>query len=77
MQLFIGLLTGNWWAGTAFGAAFFVGREHAQAESRVGPWAKYPEFEAFAPRYWNVDSLLDWIVPCIAVFAVAAVQVLL
>ena len=28
MQAVIGLLTGNWWAGAAFGAAFFLGREH-------------------------------------------------
>ena len=34
MQAVLGLLTGNWWIGAAFGAAWFIGREHAQAEYR-------------------------------------------
>jgi hypothetical protein len=74
MQLAIGLLTSNWWAGAAFGAAFFIGREHAQAEAKVRKegWAKHPYFECFAPRYWGVDSLLDFIVPVIFVISVAS-----
>lgn len=73
MQIAIGLLTGNWWAGAAFGAAFFVGREHAQAEAKVGNWAKYPEFECFAPRYWSLDAILDFVVPALAVTATALI----
>lgn len=67
MQAAIGLLTGNWLAGACFGAAFFLGREHAQAEARVGNWAKYPEFECFAPRYWSLDAVLDFAFPTVAV----------
>jgi len=36
MQLAIGLPTGNWWAGACFGIAFFLGREHAQAQAKLG-----------------------------------------
>ena len=75
MQAFIGLITGNWWIGAAFGAAFFIGREHAQAESKVRKegWAKYPEFECFAPRYWSLDAVLDFVVPTLAVVAIALI----
>lgn len=73
MQAAIGLLTGNWWAGAAAGAFFFIGREHAQAGAKVRKegWAKHPYFECFAPRYWSADAMLDWIVPAIAVTATA------
>lgn len=75
MQAIIGLITGNWWIGAAFGAAFFIGREHAQAEAKVRKegWAKYPEFECFAPRYWSADAMLDWIAPTLIVVTVAAI----
>lgn len=70
----IGLLTGNWLAGACFGAAFFIGREHAQAEAKVRKegWAKHPEFECFAPRYWSLDAVLDFVFPTVAVLAMAA-----
>ena len=76
MQLVIGLITGNWWIGAAFGAAFFIGREHAQAEAKVRKegWAKYPEFECFAPRYWSLDAVLDFVVPTLAVVAMALIM---
>ena len=34
LQCFVGLVTGNWWAGAALSAGIFAGREHAQAEYR-------------------------------------------
>lgn len=69
MQAAIGLISGNWLAGACFGAAFFIGREHAQAEAKVRKegWAKYPEFECFAPRYWSLDAVLDFVIPAVAV----------
>ena len=80
MQAVIGLLTGNWWTGAAFGAAFFMGREHAQAEERyikANGGHRYttpqtPEWAVFNLTWWNSDSLLDWIVPTLTVVAVAA-----
>lgn len=73
MQIAAGLLTGNWWIGAAAGAFFFLGREHAQAENRVKKegWAKYPEFECLAPRFWSMDAVLDWVCPAVAVVLVA------
>lgn len=41
--------------GAAFGTAFFIGREHAQAEMRVPPPQKFPEFRCFTKwKYWGV-----------------------
>ena len=79
MQLAFGLATGNWWIGAAFGSAFFIGREHAQAEYRyieANGGSRYktplpPEFAVFNMKYWDRDSLLDWISPLVAVVAIA------
>lgn len=78
MQAAIGLLTGNWLAGACFGAAFFIGREHAQAEHKVKKegWAKHPYFECFAPRYWSLDAVLDFVFPIVAVaFVFVALEI--
>ena len=67
----IGLLTGNWLAGACFGSAFFVGREHAQAEYRViqkfyeGKRDNMPWYGGFEPRGWDVKSILDFGLPII------------
>lgn len=79
MQVVIGLLTGNLWVGAAFGAAFFIGREHAQAEERyieANGGSRYhtpvaPEWAVFNLRWWDRDALLDWITPTVAVVIVA------
>ena len=65
--------------GAAFGAAFFIGREHAQAEERyieANGGRRYhtpvaPEWAVFNLRWWDRDALLDWITPTTAVVAVA------
>ena len=84
-QCIIGVLTGNFWIGAAFGAAFYIGREHAQSEYRWikllgnGKRSNMPWYGGFDHRVWNDDygSWLDWIVPCVAVVGVAcAVQFL-
>jgi len=67
----IGLLTGNWFAGACFGSAFFVGREHAQAEYRViehfyeGKRDNMPWYGGFEPRGWDVKSILNFVLPII------------
>jgi hypothetical protein len=67
----IGLLTGNWFAGACFGSAFFVGREHAQAEYRViqkfydGKRANMPWYGGFESRGWDIKSILDFGLPII------------
>ena len=67
MQAFIGLLTGNWWIGAAFGAAFFLGREHAQAQSKYN----LGDISAFDIRRWSIDARLDIAFPVVAVVGVA------
>ena len=74
----IGLLTGNWLAGVCFGAAFFLGREHAQAEYRViehfyeGKRANMPWYGGFEPRGWDMKSMLDWILPTVLTIAISS-----
>jgi hypothetical protein len=73
----IGLLTGDWFAGACFGSAFFVGREHAQAEYRViqkfyeGKRANMPWYGGFEPRGWDIKSMLDWILPTVITMTIA------
>ena len=73
----VGLLTGNWFAGACFGSAFFVGREHAQAEYRViqkfydGKRANMPWYGGFERRGWDMKSMLDWILPTVFTMTIA------
>jgi hypothetical protein len=68
----IGLLTGNWLAGACFGSAFFLGREHSQAEYRViehfyeGKRANMPWYGGFERRAWDVKSVVDFVLPIAA-----------
>ena len=71
MQIVIGLLTQNWWAGAAFGAAFFIGREHAQREYKIGDPSTLKGYEAFDLWRWSKDALLDLLLPVVAVTALA------
>ena len=81
LQCFVGLVTGNWWAGAALSAGIFAGREHAQAEYRwieqVGehkrvnlhPWdALEPKMWDFHSWFWNLS------LPVAAVLAIAGVS---
>ena len=69
MQVVVGLLTGNWLAGACFGFAFFLGREHAQMQDKVGYTFK-GTFKAFDIRKWSLDAKLDLLFPAIAVTVV-------
>ena len=78
-QFVIGFITGNWWVGAAFGAAFFLGREHAQAEEMFLEYhrqsrsdTKFLELRVLiSPEAWNLDSVLDFVAPAVAVVCVA------
>ena len=73
MQLVIGLVTGDWFAGACFGIAFFVGREHAQAQDKLGYTLK-TTFQAFDVRKWSLDAQLDLLFPvvtCLIILAIA------
>lgn len=80
MQVLVGLLTGNWWAGAALGAAFFIAREITQAEYRwietygSGRRANMPWWGPFDLRVWpKLDQWLDWVMPLVLVVLVACV----
>ena len=66
MQLTIGLISGDWFAGACFGIAFFLGREHAQAQDKLGYTLK-TTFQAFDVRKWSLDAKLDLLFPTVAV----------
>ena len=60
-------------------SAFYVGREHAQAEYRT-IYTNYGRKRANAPwwcgfelRAWDVKSILDWMVPVIVAIGVACI----
>jgi len=67
MQLSIAIPTGNWWAGAAFGSAFFLGREHAQAQRTYN----LGDIAAFDIRIWSLDSQLDLAFPVCACVGLA------
>lgn len=79
LQVVFALLTDNWWIGAAFGAALFIGREHAQAEVKARrDGYKYPELTVlYDRRFWSSDGVLDFVLPTLAVallaFAMTAV----
>lgn len=77
LQLALATLTGNAWYGVAT-AAFYVGRELAQAEYRwierygLGLRANLPFTGQFDPRVWTLKSLSDMLLPLAATTLVAA-----
>ncbi|NYT38861.1 hypothetical protein ERD78_18905 [Allopusillimonas soli] len=73
MQAVIGLISGNWWIGAAFGAAFFLGREHAQREYHLGDPSHLPPWRAFDVWNWTTDARLDLLCPVAAVLVLAGV----
>jgi hypothetical protein len=72
MQLVIGFITGNWFAATCFPIAFFIGREHAQFQHKLG-YSFKSTFEAFNVFKWSLDAQLDLLFPVIATVVVYAV----
>lgn len=69
MQVVVFLVTNNWWTGAAFGMAFFLGREHAQAQIKYD----LGDFAAFDIRRWNLDARLDLIFPVVATAVLALI----
>lgn len=64
------------WLGAMLAFGFFLGREHAQREYKIGDPSKLIGYEAFDFPNWSLDALLDLIFPIIAVFWVAIVVTL-
>lgn len=76
MQLVIGLVTGDWFAGACFGIAFFLGREHAQNQDKLGYTFK-TTFQAFDVRKWSLDSQLDLLFPFVTCLIILVIATLL
>jgi hypothetical protein len=81
IQIAVGLLTRNWWAGAALACGYFIGREISQAEYRwiehfgAGLRGNLPWWGAFDPRAWpRADQLADVIGPVAATVPFAAVM---
>ena len=71
IQIAIGLLTNNWWAGMAAGSALFIGREHAQREYQIGNPSKLKPWQGFDIHRWSLDAQLDAAFPIIATVILA------
>ena len=67
----IGWPTKNWWAGAAFASAFFIGREHAQREYKIGDPSQLAAWEGFDIWRWSLDAQLDLLVPVLVVLIAA------
>ena len=76
MQLVIGLIFGDWFAGACFGIAFFLGREHAQNQDKLGYTLK-TTFQAFDVRKWSLDSQLDLLFPVVTCLTILLASYLL
>ena len=57
--------------------AFFLGREHAQFEYKIGDPSKLVGYEAFDFRKWSLDAKLDLIFPVIFCTAAALLTFLI
>ena len=77
LQAAVWFFTGSFFHGAIFAAAFFIGREIAQAEHRTIQ-ANYgnhrdnmPWWGGFEFRAWNAKSLFDFLAPAAVVFLIA------
>lgn len=83
IQFWVSLPSGDWLAGAAAGAFFFIGREVRDAEYRYRALHKVtgeqmPEYAGLHPSVWrwpdDADGWLDWLVPTVVVVIVAWVM---
>lgn len=56
-------VTGDWLAGACFSVAFFLGREHAQYQNKIGD--NNADLEALKFWKWSTDSQLDLLFPIV------------
>lgn len=78
IQLLVGRLCRNWFAGAAAASAWAISREITQAEYRWieayghGLRANMPWWGGLDPAVWqHLDAWTDWIIPATATFAIA------
>lgn len=79
LTLLAGVLFGQWLIGALIAAAFYVGREHAQAEYRWIEWlgdgsrSNMPWWGGFDPKVWSHKSLTDFALPALVLALCVAV----
>lgn len=70
----------SWFARAFAASAWAISREITQAEYRWIEWfgdgrrANMSWWDGFDPRVWHLDAMLDWIAPCLLVFALAVLM---
>ena len=81
LQIAIGLVTRNWWAGALLACGYFIGRELAQAEYRwieqfgAGLRANTPWWAALDPKVWTkADQIADMLGPIMATGLLGAIM---
>lgn len=57
--------------GAAFATGFFISREHAQREYKIGDPSRLMPWEAFDVWNWSTDAQLDMAFPVVVVTVVA------
>lgn len=79
IQIAVGLVTRNWWAGALLACGYFTGRELSQAEYRWieqfgdGLRANAPWWASFDPKVWTkADHFADILGPMVATGTLAA-----
>jgi hypothetical protein len=73
-QIVIFLITGSWWLGAIGASGFFLGREHAQFEYKIGNPSTLNPLEGFQFWKWNLDSKLDSLFPVVSTFGLATIM---
>lgn len=74
VQFLFFFATGNILLSSLAPLAFFLGREHAQREYKIGDPSKLKGYEAFDIWKWKKDAIMDLMAP---VFAVSVVSIIL
>lgn len=70
-------------AGASFAIAFFLAREHTQAEYKYIKdnggdryrTPKLPELGCLSSKYWSIDSILDFTIPSILVIVITIILI--
>lgn len=71
MQIVVGFLTGNWWAGAALGIGFYWGREKRDHELKT-PDLKW--WQGWTPFEYGIDGQFDFWPPFIVCIILATAR---
>lgn len=75
LQIIVGIITQNWWAGGLAASAGFFMREHAQRQYKIAKGMSIKELHPLVGAdvlNWSLDAKLDFLVPTFVVAALYA-----